>query len=197
MYPGARERQGRRFYNFVTKRGDCRGARSKISWTSSRPARRHLKYPSCILRGDDSRASSIRSRSRTAIAGRQRYQDAGISARTPRAASSRRASRRALAEPPIGAGLLASQGEGARNFTNCDSLLIGDKLRRAHRAVHRGEKFLDVFEHERPPRRFPRTCLFYCPASADFQPRGDRARRNASSRRAAAAPMEFAVERRS
>ena len=54
-YPGDREGKGG-IYNFVTKRGDCRGARSKISWTQVETGSAITwKYPSCILRGDNSR----------------------------------------------------------------------------------------------------------------------------------------------
>ena len=65
MLVGAEGKGG--IYNFVTKRGDCRGDRSKISWTQVETGSAITwKYPSCILRGDDHRASSIRSPCRTA-----------------------------------------------------------------------------------------------------------------------------------
>jgi Fe-S cluster assembly protein SufB len=65
-YPGDKDGKGG-IYNFVTKRGDCRGNRSKISWTQVETGSAITwKYPSCILRGDDSVASSTRSRCRTA-----------------------------------------------------------------------------------------------------------------------------------
>jgi Fe-S cluster assembly protein SufB len=66
-YPGDKDGKGG-IYNFVTKRGDCRGNRSKISWTQVETGSAITwKYPSCILRGDDSAAaSSTRSRCRTA-----------------------------------------------------------------------------------------------------------------------------------
>ena len=75
-YPGDAEGKGG-IYNFVTKRGDCRGDRSKISWTQVETGSAITwKYPSCILRGDDSRGEfySI-AVSNGDAAGRQRHQD--------------------------------------------------------------------------------------------------------------------------
>ncbi len=66
-YPGDKEGKGG-IYNFVTKRGDCRGKNSKISWTQVETGSAITwKYPSCILRGDGSAASSTRLPSPTAI----------------------------------------------------------------------------------------------------------------------------------
>ena len=141
-YPGDENGKGG-IYNFVTKRGDCRGARSKISWTQVETGSSITwKYPSCILRGDDSRASSTRSPSPTTPSRRTPAPRWCISAGTPAAGSSPRASRRAGAEhlsrarghaPPCGQ---QPQLHAVR--------LAPDRrgLRRAHRALHQRQEHL-------------------------------------------------------
>ena len=101
-YPGDLQGRGG-IYNFVTKRGDCRGARSKISWTQVETGSAITwKYPSCILRGEASRGEFYS----IAISNGHQQVDSGTKmihlAATRRAALSRRASRPASRRTPIG-----------------------------------------------------------------------------------------------
>ncbi|MGN6550892.1 MAG: Fe-S cluster assembly protein SufB, partial [Pararhizobium sp.] len=127
-YPGDAEGRGG-IYNFVTKRGDCRGARSKISWTQVETGSAITwKYPSCILRGDDSRGEFY------SIAVSNGYQQ--IDSGTKMLHLGKNTSSRIISKG-ISAGHSSNTYRGqvsahrkatnARNFTQCDSLLIGDK----------------------------------------------------------------------
>jgi Fe-S cluster assembly protein SufB len=127
-YPGdARGKGG--IYNFVTKRGDCRGHRSKISWTQVETGSAITwKYPSCILRGDDSRGEFY------SIAVSNGYQQ--VDSGTKMLHLGKNTSSRIISKG-IAAGFSQNtyrgqvnvhrKAENARNFTNCDSLLIGDQ----------------------------------------------------------------------
>ncbi len=128
-YPGDKDGKGG-VYNFVTKRGDCRGDHSKISWTQVETGSAITwKYPSCILRGDDIARRVLFDRHFQRLsADRQRHQDDCIWARTRRAGSSPRASPPGFRTTPIAAwSRRMRKAKNARNFTQCDSLLIGDK----------------------------------------------------------------------
>jgi len=127
-YPGDKEGKGG-IYNFVTKRGDCRGDRSKISWTQVETGSAITwKYPSCILRGDDSRGEFY------SIAVSNGYQQ--VDSGTKMIHLGRNTSSRIISKG-IAAGFSQNTYRGqvsahrkaanARNFTNCDSLLIGDQ----------------------------------------------------------------------
>jgi len=126
-YPGDAQGKGG-IYNFVTKRGDCRGARSKISWTQVETGSAITwKYPSCILRGDDSRGEFY------SIAVSNGYQQ--IDSGTKMIHLGKNTSSRIISKG-ISAGHSNNTYRGqvsvnrkatnARNFTNCDSLLIGN-----------------------------------------------------------------------
>ena len=125
-YPGDAEGKGG-IYNFVTKRADCRGDRSKVSWTQVETGSAITwKYPSCILRGDGSRGEFYS----IAITNNRQQADTGtkmihLGANTP-CGSSPRASRPAHSSNTY-RGLVSAhpKAKGARNFTQCDSLLIG------------------------------------------------------------------------
>ena len=127
-YPGDAEGKGG-IYNFVTKRGDCRGKNSKISWTQVETGSAITwKYPSCILRGDNSVGEFY------SIAVSNGYQQ--IDSGTKMIHLGKNTSSRIISKG-ISAGnsnntyrgqvSIHRKAEGARNFTNCDSLLIGDQ----------------------------------------------------------------------
>ena len=126
-YPGDAEGKGG-VYNFVTKRGDCRGARSKISWTQVETGSAITwKYPSCILRGEESRGEFY---SIAISNGRQQVDSGTKMIHLGKNTTSR------IISKGIAAGFsdntyrgqvsAHAKAKGARNFTQCDSLLIGD-----------------------------------------------------------------------
>src|SRR6201747_199792 len=127
-YPGNSEGKGG-IYNFVTKRGDCRGKNSKISWTQVETGSAITwKYPSCILKGDN----SIGEFYSIAISnGRQQVDSGTKMVHLVRNTSSRIISKGIAAGYSNNTyrGLVTAhrRATGARNFTNCDSLLIGEK----------------------------------------------------------------------
>ena len=127
-YPGDASGKGG-VYNFVTKRGDCRGARSKISWTQLETGSAITwKYPSCILRGDGSRGEFYS----IAISNGHQQVDSGTKMlHLGKNTTSRIISKGIAAGHSQNTyrGLVSShrKAKGARNFTNCDSLLIGNK----------------------------------------------------------------------
>jgi len=125
-YPGDSEGKGG-IYNFVTKRGDCRGARSKISWTQVETGSAITwKYPSCILRGDRSRGEFY---SIAISNGRQQVDSGTKMIHLGRDTTSRIISKGIAAghsqNTYRGQVSAHRRATGARNFTNCDSLLIG------------------------------------------------------------------------
>ncbi|MDU6376385.1 MAG: Fe-S cluster assembly protein SufB, partial [Bradyrhizobium sp.] len=127
-YPGNSEGVGG-IYNFVTKRGDCRGANSKISWTQVETGSAITwKYPSCILRGDNSSGEFYS----IAISNGFQQVDSGTKMiHLGKNTSSRIISKGIAAGKSQNTyrGLVSAhrKASGARNFTACDSLLIGDK----------------------------------------------------------------------
>ena len=127
-YPGDKDGKGG-IYNFVTKRGDCRGHNSKISWTQVETGSAITwKYPSCILRGDNSRGEFYS----IAISNGYQQVDSGTKMiHLGKNTSSRIISKGIAAGHSQNTyrGLVSAhrKATGARNFTNCDSLLIGDK----------------------------------------------------------------------
>ncbi len=127
-YPGDKDGKGG-IYNFVTKRGDCRGRNSKISWTQVETGSAITwKYPSCILRGDNSRGEFYS----IAISNGHQQVDSG----TKMIHLGKNTSSRIISKG-IAAGLSDNTYRGqvsahakatnARNFTQCDCLLIGDQ----------------------------------------------------------------------
>jgi Fe-S cluster assembly protein SufB len=162
-YPGDKQGKGG-IYNFVTKRGDCRGARSKISWTQVETGSAITwKYPSCILRGDDSRGEFY------SIAVSNGYQQ--IDSGTKMIHLGKNTSSRIISKG-ISAGHSSNTYRGqvsahrkasnARNFTQCDSLLIGDKCG-AHTVPYIEAKNATAqFEHEATTSKISEDQLFYC-----------------------------------
>ena len=162
-YPGDKEGKGG-VYNFVTKRGDCRGARSHISWTQVETGSAITwKYPSCILRGDGSQGEFY---SIAISNGRQQVDSGTKMLHLGKNTSSRIISKGIAAGRSQNTyrGLVSAhrQASGARNFTNCDSLLIGDKCG-AHTVPYIESKNASaVFEHEATTSKISDDQLFYC-----------------------------------
>jgi Fe-S cluster assembly protein SufB len=162
-YPGDAAGKGG-VYNFVTKRGDCRGPRSKISWTQVETGSAITwKYPSCILRGDGSRGEFYS----IAISNGHQQVDSGTKmVHLGRDTSSRIISKGIAAGHSNNTyrGLVSAhrKARNARNFTNCDSLLIGDKCG-AHTVPYIEAKNASAtFEHEATTSKISDDQLFYC-----------------------------------
>ncbi|HEY5226425.1 MAG TPA: Fe-S cluster assembly protein SufB [Methylovirgula sp.] len=162
-YPGDSEGKGG-IYNFVTKRGDCRGANSKISWTQVETGSAITwKYPSCILRGDNSRGEFYS----VAISNGYQQVDSGTKMiHLGKNTTSRIISKGISAghsqntyRGQVSAHRLAT---GARNFTNCDSLLIGETCG-AHTVPYIESRNPSAqFEHEATTSKISDDQLFYC-----------------------------------
>ncbi len=161
-YPGDAEGKGG-IYNFVTKRGDCRGARSKISWTQVETGSAITwKYPSCILRGDESHGEFY------SIAVSNGYQqiDSGtkmihLGKNTVSRIISKGISAGHSNNTYRGRVSVHRKAEGARNFTNCDSLLIGNNCG-AHTVpyIEAGNSTAKL-EHEATTSKISEDQLFY------------------------------------
>jgi Fe-S cluster assembly protein SufB len=161
-YPGDAQGKGG-IYNFVTKRGDCRGDRSKISWTQVETGSAITwKYPSCILRGDDSRGEFYS----IAVSNGHQQVDSG----TKMLHLGKNTSSRIISKG-IAAGFSQNTYRGqvsahrkasnARNFTNCDSLLIGDRCG-AHTVPYIEAKNATAkFEHEATTSKISDDQKFY------------------------------------
>jgi Fe-S cluster assembly protein SufB len=161
-YPGDKNGKGG-IYNFVTKRGDCRGANSKISWTQVETGSAITwKYPSCILRGDGSRGEFY------SIAISNGYQQ--VDSGTKMIHLGKNTSSRIIAKGIAAGrsdntyrGLVSAhrKATGARNFTQCDSLLIGDKCG-AHTVPYIEAKNSSAhFEHEATTSKISDDQMFY------------------------------------
>jgi Fe-S cluster assembly protein SufB len=162
-YPGDSEGRGG-IYNFVTKRGDCRGDRSKISWTQVETGSAITwKYPSCILRGDHARGEFYS----IAISNGHQQVDSG----TKMIHMGRHTTSRIISKG-ISAGhsdntyrgqvLAQKRAAHARNFTNCDSLLIGNQCG-AHTVPYiEARNATSTFEHEATTSKISEDQLFYC-----------------------------------
>lgn len=162
-YPGDSEGKGG-VYNFVTKRGDCRGKNSKISWTQVETGSAITwKYPSCILRGDNSQGEFYS----IAISNGFQQVDSGTKMiHLGRNTTSRIISKGIAAGRSENTyrGLVSAhrRATGARNFTNCDSLLIGDKCG-AHTVPYIESKNASaIFEHEATTSKISDDQMFYC-----------------------------------
>ena len=162
-YPGDENGKGG-IYNFVTKRGACRGKRSKISWTQVETGSAITwKYPSCILQGDDSVGEFYS----VAITNNAQQADTGT-----KMIHLGRNTRSTIISKGISAGRadntyrglvrVGKRAEGARNFTQCDSLLIGDKCG-AHTVPYIESKNPTArIEHEATTSKISEDQLFYC-----------------------------------
>jgi Fe-S cluster assembly protein SufB len=162
-YPGDADGKGG-IFNFVTKRGDCRGKNSKISWTQVETGSAITwKYPSCILRGDNSRGEFY---SIAISNGRQQVDSGTKMIHLGKNTTSRIISKGISAGKSNNTyrGLVTAhrKATGARNFTNCDSLLIGDQCG-AHTVPYiEAKNSSAVFEHEASTSKISEDMLFYC-----------------------------------
>jgi Fe-S cluster assembly protein SufB len=162
-YPGDAEGKGG-IYNFVTKRGDCRGNGSKISWTQVETGSAITwKYPSCILRGDNSTGEFY---SIAISNGRQQVDSGTKMLHLGKNTKSRIISKGIAAGKSNntyrGQVMAHRRAKGARNFTNCDSLLIGDQCG-AHTVPYiEAKNSSAVFEHEATTSKISEDMLFYC-----------------------------------
>jgi Fe-S cluster assembly protein SufB len=162
-YPGDAEGKGG-IFNFVTKRGDCRGKNSKISWTQVETGSAITwKYPSCILRGDNSRGEFY---SIAISNGRQQVDSGTKMLHLGKNTISRIISKGIAAGKSNNTyrGLVSAhrKAKGARNFTNCDSLLIGDQCG-AHTVPYiEAKNSSATFEHEATTSKISEDMLFYC-----------------------------------
>ena len=162
-YPGDEHGTGG-IYNFVTKRGDCRGNGSKISWTQVETGSAITwKYPSCILRGDDSVGAFYS----VALSNLRQQADTGT-----KMIHLGRNTRSTVVSKGISAGRgqnsyrgLVQVGKGAenaRNYTQCDSLLMGDRCG-AHTFPYMEVKNPSAkVEHEATTSKISDDQLFYC-----------------------------------
>jgi Fe-S cluster assembly protein SufB len=162
-YPGDSEGRGG-IYNFVTKRGDCRGRNSKISWTQVETGSAITwKYPSCILRGDNSRGEFYS----IAISNGRQQVDSGtkmihIGKNTTSKIISKGISAGRSNNTYRGLVQIGRRASGARNFTNCDSLLIGNRCG-AHTVPYIESKNASaVVEHEATTSKISDDQMFYC-----------------------------------
>ncbi|MDN3719250.1 Fe-S cluster assembly protein SufB [Roseibium salinum] len=162
-FPGDKEGKGG-IYNFVTKRGDCRGRNSKISWTQVETGSAITwKYPSCILRGDNSRGEFY---SIAVSNGRQQIDSGTKMIHLGKNTSSRVISKGISAGKSQNTyrGLISAhrKASNARNFTQCDSLLIGQDCG-AHTVPYIESKNASAqFEHEATTSKISDDQMFYC-----------------------------------
>ncbi|HSM96007.1 MAG TPA: Fe-S cluster assembly protein SufB [Rhizomicrobium sp.] len=162
-YPGDENGLGG-IYNFVTKRGDCRGARSKISWTQVETGSAITwKYPSCILRGDDSVGEFYS----IAIANHFQQADTGtkmihLGKNTKSRIISKGISAGKAQNTYRGLVSVHPRAEKARNYTQCDSLLIGGECG-AHTVPYIESRNKSArIEHEATTSKIAEDQLFYC-----------------------------------
>src|SRR6266403_5534169 len=162
-YPGDAEGRGG-IYNFVTKRGACRGARSKISWTQVETGSAITwKYPSCILEGDDSVGEFYS----VAITNNRQQADTGtkmihIGRNTSSTIISKGISAGRGQNTYRGLVRVQPRAQGARNYTQCDSLLIGDRCG-AHTVPYIEVRNPSArVEHEATTSKISDDQLFYC-----------------------------------
>ena len=162
-YPGDREGKGG-IYNFVTKRGICRGENARLSWTQVETGSAITwKYPSCILAGDNSTAEFY------SVALTNNFQQADTGTKMIHLG---RNTRSRIVSKGISAGRSQNsyrglvqvnpRAENARNFSQCDSLLIGDRCGAHTFPVIDVRNSGAVVEHEATTSKISDDQLFYC-----------------------------------
>ena len=195
-YPGDKDGKGG-IYNFVTKRGACRGARSKISWTQVETGSAITwKYPSCILQGENSVGE---------------FYSVALTTNHPQADTGTKmihigkGTRSTIISKGISAGFaqntyrglvrVLGKADGARNFTQCDSLLLGDKCG-AHTVPYiESRNATAQLEHEATTSKVSEDQLFYCRSRGLSEEEAVGLIVNGFCREVLQAlPMEFAVE---
>ena len=198
-FPGDEEGKGG-IYNFVTKRADCRGDRAKVMWTQVETGSAITwKYPSCILRGDDSQGEFYS----IAIANNMQQADTGT-----KMIHLGKNSRSRIVSKGISAGKAQNTYRGlvsmhpkaknSRNYTQCDSLLIGDKCG-AHTVPYIEVKNNSSrVEHEATTSKVDDDQLFYCRSRGMDEEEAVALVVNGFCREVLQAlPMEFAMEAQS
>jgi Fe-S cluster assembly protein SufB len=162
-YPGDEQGRGG-IYNFVTKRGDCKGRNSRISWTQVETGSAITwKYPSCLLRGENSIGEFY------SVATTNNYQQADTGTKMIHIG---RNSRSTIISKGISAGhgqntyrglvKIMPGATGARNFTQCDSLLIGQRCGAHTFPYVEVRNPTATVEHEASTSRISEEQLFYC-----------------------------------
>lgn len=162
-YPGDENGVGG-IYNFVTKRGDCRGVNAKISWTQVETGSAITwKYPSCILRGDNSVGEFY------SVAVTNNYQQADTGTKmihlgknTRSTVISKGISARFADNAYRGLIRIAKTAENARNYTQCDSLLMGDQCGAHTFPYIEVKNSSGRVEHEATTSKITEDQLFYC-----------------------------------
>ena len=162
-YPGDKDGKGG-IYNFVTKRGNCLGNKSKISWTQVETGSAITwKYPSCVLKGD----GSVGEFYSVAVANNAQQADTGtkmihIGKNTKSTIISKGISAGKAQNTYRGQVQIQKNAKGSRNFTQCDSLLIGDKCG-AHTVPYINQFTPHArVEHEATTSKISEDQLFYC-----------------------------------
>ena len=162
-YPGDEHGVGG-IYNFVTKRGDCRGDRARISWTQVETGSAITwKYPSCLLRGDDSVGEFF------SVALTSNYQQADTGTKMIHLGKRTRST---IVSKGIAAGhgdqsyrglvKIGKGADGARNHTQCDSLLLGDRCGAHTFPYIECSNPTATLEHEATTSKINEDQLFYC-----------------------------------
>ena len=162
-YPGDENGRGG-IYNFVTKRGECRGARSKISWTQVETGSAITwKYPSCVLRGEESVGEFY------SVAVANNYQQADTGTKMIHIG---RGTKSTIVSKGISAGhahntyrglvRILPSAAGARNFTQCDSLLMGSECGAHTFPYVEVKEPTATVEHEATTSKIGEDQLFYC-----------------------------------
>lgn len=162
-YPGDKDGKGG-IFNFVTKRGICKGDDSKISWTQVETGSAITwKYPSCILRGNNSVGEFY------SVAVTNNYQQADTGTKMIHIG---RNTKSTIVSKGISAGFgqnsyrglvkVLGKAEGARNFSQCDSLLLGDKCGAHTFPYIEVDNPSAIVEHEATTSRIGEDQIFYC-----------------------------------
>lgn len=162
-YPGDKDGNGG-IYNFVTKRGICRGENARLSWTQVETGSAITwKYPSCILAGDNSVGEFY------SVAVTNNFQQADTGTKMIHLG---RGTRSRIVSKGISAGRsqnsyrglvkVSKKAEGARNYSQCDSLLIGDKCGAHTFPYIETDNKSAVVEHEATTSKISDDQLFYC-----------------------------------
>jgi len=162
-YPGDKDGVGG-IYNFVTKRGACRGKRSKISWTQVETGSAITwKYPSCLLQGDDSVGEFYS----VAMTNNLQQADTGtkmihIGKRTKSTIISKGISAGRSSNAYRGLVRIQPGATGARNYSQCDSLLLGDRCGAHTFPYLEAKNASSTIEHEATTSKIGEDQLFYC-----------------------------------
>jgi Fe-S cluster assembly protein SufB len=162
-YPGDREGKGG-IFNFVTKRGMCKGENSKISWTQIETGSAITwKYPSCILRGDNSTGEFY------SVAVTNNYQQADTGTKMIHIGKNTKST---IVSKGISAGhgqnsyrglvKVLKNATGARNYSQCDSLLLGDKCGAHTFPYLEVDNSTAIVEHEATTSKIGEDQIFYC-----------------------------------